>query len=131
MMLLTILRSLVDAEATAADRRRPHERTPGRTTQRNGTSDKIVSTTTGDLTMKIPKLRAGSFFSSLLESGRWIERRAARSGHAGLGRGRSTRSVNDLVAALGVDAGISESEVPRICNQFDGKTLRRLPAPDS
>ena len=49
MMLLTMLRSLVDAEATAADRRRPHERTPDRTTQRNGTSDKIVSTTTGDL----------------------------------------------------------------------------------
>ena len=61
-LLQTMLQALVDAEATAFIGAGPHERTASRTTQRNGTRDKIVSTTAGDLTVKIPKLRTGSFF---------------------------------------------------------------------
>jgi putative transposase len=35
--------------------------------------------------------------------------------------GTSTRKVDDLVRALGVDAGISKSEVSRICAELDGE----------
>lgn len=72
-LLGTILQALVDAEATAKIGAEPHQRVDTRTTQRNGTRDKTVSTTAEDLTVKIPKLRAGSFFPSLLEPRRRID----------------------------------------------------------
>ena len=61
-LLATILQLLVDAEATAFVGAEPHERSAARTNQRNGTRDKLVATATGDLTIKIPKVRAGSLF---------------------------------------------------------------------
>jgi putative transposase len=61
LMLSAMLQALVDAEATAHIGADPYEHTPTRTTQRNGTREKTVSTTAGDLMVKIPKLRAGSF----------------------------------------------------------------------
>ncbi len=71
----------------------PHERTHTRTTLRNGTQDKTISTTAGDLTVKIAKTRTGS--------------------------GVSTFKGNDLVTALSTASGISESEVSRICAELD------------
>jgi putative transposase len=65
-LALTMLQALVDAEATARIGAGPHERTDARITQRNGTREKIVSTTSGDLTVKIPKTRTGSFFTRML-----------------------------------------------------------------
>jgi len=72
-MLQFALQALVDAEATAHVGAAPYERSAARTTQRNGSRDKVVSTTAGDLTVKIPKMRAGSFFPSLLEPRRRID----------------------------------------------------------
>ena len=72
-LLATILQLLVDAEATAVIGAEPHQRTATRTNQRNGTGDKLVATATGDITVKIPKLRSGSFFPSLLAPRRRID----------------------------------------------------------
>ena len=72
-MLGFMLQALVDAEATSVIGAEPHQRTEARTTQRNGTRPKTVSTTSGDLTVKIPKLRTGSYFPSLLEPRRRID----------------------------------------------------------
>src|SRR4051812_16298489 len=58
-LLYTMLQALIDAEATAHIGAGPHERTDTRTTQRNGTREKLVATSAGDLTVKIPKVRAG------------------------------------------------------------------------
>jgi putative transposase len=60
------LQALVDAEATLVIGAGLHERTAARTTQHNGSRGKTVSTTAGDLTVKIPKTRTGSFFPTLL-----------------------------------------------------------------
>jgi putative transposase len=60
-LLATILQLLVDPEVTAFIGAEPHERTTARTNQRNGTRDKLVAMATGDLTVKIPKVRVGSF----------------------------------------------------------------------
>ena len=57
-----MLQAVVDAEATAHIGALPHERSEARTTQRNGTREKTVTTAAGDLTVKIPKVRTGSFF---------------------------------------------------------------------
>jgi putative transposase len=73
LTLSAMLQALVDAEATAHIGADLYEHTPTRTTQRNGTREKTVSTTAGDLMVKIPKLRAGSFFPSLLAPRRRID----------------------------------------------------------
>ncbi len=57
-----MLQAVVDAEATAHIGAGVHQRTEARTTQRNGTRGKVVTTAAGDLTVKIAKVRIGSFF---------------------------------------------------------------------
>ena len=121
MMLSAMLQALVDAEATSVIGAGPYERSDARTTQRNGTRDKTVSTTSGDLTVKIPKLRTGSFFPTLLAPRRRIDVALHAVIMEAYVHGVSTRKVDDLVAALGVDTGISKSEVSRICADLDGE----------
>jgi putative transposase len=118
-LLETMLQALVDAEATAFIGAAPNERTATRTTQRNGTRDKLLATATGDLTVKIPKVRTGSFFPSLLAPRRRIDVALHAVVMQAWVEGVSTRKVDDLVAALGVESGISKSEVSRICGQLD------------
>ena len=64
-MLSTMLQALIEAEATAFIGAAPHERTDTRTTQRNGTRDKLVTIATGDLTVQNLKVRTGSYFPAL------------------------------------------------------------------
>jgi transposase-like protein len=115
-----ILQQLIEAEATAVIGAAPHERSEARTTQRNGHRPRLLSTKAGDLELKIPKLREGSFFPSLLERRRRIDRALFAVVMEAYVHGISTRKVDDLVQALGVGSGISKSEVSRICAQLDG-----------
>src|SRR5215207_5591477 len=99
-LLETILQALVDAEATAFIGAGPHERTATRTTQRNGTRDKLVATTSGDLTVKIPKVRTGSFFPALLAPRRRIDVALHAVVMQAYVEGVSTRRVDDLVTVM-------------------------------
>ena len=114
-----ILQQLIEAEATVVIGADPHERTDSRTTQRNGHRPRLLSTAAGDVELKIPKLRTGSFFPSLLERRRRIDRALFAVVMEAYVHGVSTRKVDDLVQALGVSAGISKSEVSRICAELD------------
>jgi transposase-like protein len=69
----TIYQALIEAELTAVIGAAPHERTEARLTQRNGHRPRVLATTAGDLELHIPKLRAGSFFPSLLERRRRVD----------------------------------------------------------
>ncbi len=113
------LQALIEAEATAAIGAGRYERTDGRTVHRNGHRPKTVSTTSGDIEVQIPKLRAGSFFPSLLERRRRIDRALHAVIMEAYVHGVSTRSVDDLVTAMGVGSGVSKSEVSRICAGLD------------
>jgi putative transposase len=113
------LQQLIDVEAAAKIGADPWERTEGRVTYRNGTRPKVLSTKTGDLQLSIPKLRKGSFFPELLEPRRRIDQALYAVVMEAYVSGVSTRSVDDLVAAMGVDTGISKSEVSRICKGLD------------
>ena len=117
-MLTTMLQALIEAEATAFIGAGPHERTDSRTTQRNGTRDKLVTTAAGDLRVKIPKVRTGSFFPALLAPRRRIDVALHAVVMQAYVEGVSTRRVDDLVIAMG-GTGISKSEVSRICAQLD------------
>ena len=113
------LQALIEAEATEVIGAGRYQRTEGRSTHRNGHRAKTISTTAGDVEVQIPKLRAGSFFPSLLERRRRIDKALHAVIMEAYVHGVSTRSVDDLVAALGVGSGVSKSEVSRICAGLD------------
>ena len=115
----TIYQALIEAELTSVIGAEPHERTDARTGQRNGHRPRVLSTTAGDLELRIPKLRTGSFFPSLLERSRRVDQALFAVIMEAYLHGVSTRKVDDLVRALGVDTGISKSEVSRICEDLD------------
>ena len=77
------------------------------------------ATQAGDIELKIPKLAHGSFFPSLLEPRRRIDRALHAVVMQAYVEGVSTRSVDDLVEALGINSGMSKSEVSRICARLD------------
>jgi hypothetical protein len=98
-----------------------YERTESRTAQRNGARERLLATKAGDVELRIPKLRRGSFFPSILERRRRIDRALFGVVMEAYVHGVSTRKVDDLVAALGAASGISKSEVSRICAGLDGE----------
>jgi putative transposase len=118
------LQALIDVEATQALGAGRYERTAERTNYRNGTRSKTVATTSGDVEVQIPKLRSGSFFPSLLERRRRIDQALYAVIMEAYVHGVSTRNVDDLVAALGVESGISKSQVSRICGGLDAEIAR-------
>ena len=115
----TIYQALIEAELTDTIGAAPHERRAERTNQRNGHRTRTLSTTAGDLELRIPKLRTGSFFPSLLERRRRVDQALFAVVMEAYLHGVSTRKVDDLVKALGADTGISKSEVSRICADLD------------
>ena len=115
------LQQLIDAEATEKIGAGPWERSPERTTHRNGSRPKVLSTKAGDLQLAIPKLRRGSFFPELLEPRRRIDQALYAVVMEAYVNGVSTRAVDDLVAAMGIDTGISKSQVSRICEGLDAR----------
>ena len=132
----TLYQELIDAEATAFIGAAPFERTTERSTHRNGTRPRVLTTTAGDLDLTIPKLRAGTFFPALLERRRRVDQALFAVVMEAYLHGVSTRKVDDLVKALGADSGISKSEVSRICTgldaevaQFRDRTLSTLDYP--
>jgi transposase-like protein len=114
-----VLQQLIELEADQAIGAARYERTDARTTHRNGSRSRLLSTKAGDVELRIPKFRAGSFFPALLEPRRRIDRALWAVVMEAYVHGVSTRKVDDLVAALGIDAGISKSEVSRICAELD------------
>jgi putative transposase len=116
-----MLQELIEAEATARIGAEWNEHTDSRTAYRSGHRDKTLTTQAGDLDLAIPKLRSGTFFPSLLERRRRIDQALYAVIMEAYVHGVSTRSVDDLVKALGADTGISKSEVSRICQDLDGQ----------
>jgi transposase-like protein len=115
----TIYQALIEAELSSVLGALPHQRTEVRTAQRNGHRPRTVTTTAGDLELRIPRLRTGSFFPSLLERRRRVDQSLFAVIMEAYLHGTSTRKVDDLVKALGADSGISKSEVSRICADLD------------
>jgi putative transposase len=114
-----VMQELIETEASeriGADR---YERTETRITDRNGSRPRLLATQAGDVRLRIPKLRKGSFFPVILEPRRRIDQALYAVVMEAYVNGVSTRAVDDLVTALGIDSGISKSEVSRICAGLD------------
>ena len=114
-----VMQDLIETEATERIGAGRYERNESRVTDRNGSRPRLVATQAGDVELRIPKLRKGSFFPAILEPRRRIDQALYAVVMEAYVNGVSTRAVDDLVAALGVESGISKSEVSRICAGLD------------
>jgi transposase-like protein len=103
-------------------------RGPERTNQRNGYRDRPWETRAGTVELRIPKLRKGSYFPGFLEPRRMAEKALTAVIQEAYVQGISTRSVDDLVQAMGM-SGISKSQVSRLCQEIDGKVATFLNRP--
>ncbi len=104
------------------------ERTPERINQRNGYRDRSWETRAGTVELRIPKLRKGSYFPGFLEPRRMAEKALTAVIQEAYVHGVSTRSVDDLVKAMGM-SGISKSQVSRLCEEIDERVQAFLNRP--
>lgn len=104
------------------------ERSPERINHRNGYRDRVWETRAGTVELKIPKLRKGSYFPGFLEPRRMAEKALAAVIQEAYVQGVSTRSVDDLVQAMGM-SGMSKSQVSRLCGEIDDKVRTFLDRP--
>jgi hypothetical protein len=113
-----LAQALMESEVTTLVGAERHERSDERTAYRNGTRVRSWDTRVGTVDLAIPKVRPGTYFPSLLQPRRRAEQALLTVVQEAYVHGVSTRKVDDLVKALGLD-GISKSEVSRICAEFD------------
>ena len=99
-----VLQELIELEATDEIGAARYERTDSRVTGRNGSRPRLLATQAGDVELRIPKLRGGSFFPSILEPRRRIDQALYAVVMEAYVQGVSTRAVDDLVGGSdGVD----------------------------
>src|SRR3712207_2348580 len=126
-----LIQELMETEVSAQIGAERYQRSDERTTQRNGYRTRAWDTRLGTLELKIPKLRAGSYFPNWLEPRRRAEQALTAVIAEAYVQGVSTRKVEALVQALGITS-ISKSEVSRLCASLDEQVeafrTRRLDA---
>jgi len=113
-----LAQALMETEVAGLLGAERHERTDERQGYRNGSRGRTWQTRVGTIQLEIPKVRPGTYFPSLLQPRRRAEQALLTVVQEAYVHGVSTRKVDDLVKALGLD-GLSKSEVSRICADLD------------
>jgi putative transposase len=118
-MLKAFAETLMTAEAAMSCNAAYNERTDERVNQLNGKRTRRWDTRVGSIDLAIPKLREGTYYPEwLLTPRRRAEQALASVITQAYVEGVSTRRVDDLVRAMGIE-GISKSEVSRMAAQLD------------
>jgi putative transposase len=127
-MIGHVSQRLMDLEAEGLCNAGHGERSPDRINQRNGYRDRTWDTRVGTVDLRIPKLRKGSYFPFFLDPRRTAEKALVAVIQEAYVQGVSTRSVDDLVKAMGM-TGISKSQVSRLCEDIDERVKVFLDRP--
>ena len=122
------LQALVDLEVGSLTGAGYGKKSSDRLAQRNGYRDRGWETRAGTVELRIPKLRTGSYFPAFLEPRRLAEKALTAVVQEAYIQGISTRSVDDLVKAMGM-SGISKSQVSRLCEEIDMRVKAFLDRP--
>jgi len=115
-----LAQELMEAEVTQLVGAGLHERSESRVTHRNGYREREWDTRVGTVGLEIPKLRQGTYFPGLLEPRRRHERALLAVVQEAYVHGVSTRAVDNLAQALGINS-ISKDQVSRICKELDAQ----------
>src|ERR1700709_1864451 len=103
-------------------------RSADRLTHRNGYRGREWDPRAGTVELRIPKIRKGSYFPGFLEPRRMGEKALTAVIQEAYIQGVSTRSVDDLVQAMG-GTGVSKSQVSRLCQEIDERVGAFLDRP--
>jgi putative transposase len=118
-----LAQALMEVEVTEHIGAGRYERTPERTGERNGMRERRWDTRVGSSALRVPRVRDGSYFPSLLEPRRRAERALVAVVQEAYVQGVSTRRVDELVQTLGL-SGISKSQVSLLCQELDAEVER-------
>jgi len=124
----SVLQILMEADVEGVIGAGRYERTAERANHRNGYRDRTLDTRLGQLQLRIPKLRQGSYFPPFLEPRRTTEKALVAVIQEAWIAGVSTRRVDDLVQAMGL-TGISKSQVSKLCKDIDERVGAFLERP--
>lgn len=124
----SVLQLIMEADVEGLIGAGRFERSAERATWRNGHRERSLETRLGTLTLKIPKLRTGSYFPGFLEPRRTVEKALVAVVQEAWIAGVSTRRVDDLVQAMGM-SGISKSSVSKLCKDIDERVNAFLKRP--
>jgi putative transposase len=127
-MMTFVANRMMDFEVESLTGAAHGERSVSRMNQRNGYRERPWGTRVGTIPLEIPKLRKGSYFPSFLEPRRTSEKALTAVIQEAYVQGISTRSVDDLVKAMGM-TGISKSQVSRLCEEIDVRVKTFLERP--
>src|SRR5512138_1456577 len=127
-MIRHIAQRMMDMDAESLCAAAYGERSADRLNSRNGYRERQWDTRAGSIDLKIPKLRKGSYFPGFLEPRRTAEKALAAVIQEAYVQGVSTRSVDELVKAMGM-SGISKSQVSRLCAEIDERVNAFLSRP--
>lgn len=127
-MMAYVANRMMDLEVEGLTGAAHGERSASRTNHRNGYRERAWETRVGTVELDIPKLRKGSYFPAFLEPRRTAEKALTAVIQEAYVHGVSTRSVDDLVKAMGM-TGISKSQVSRLCAEIDERVHAFLARP--
>ena len=127
-MMTYVANRMMDLEVESLTGAARGERSPSRTNQRNGYRERTWDTRVGSIELEIPKLRKSSYFPAFREPRRTAEKALTAVIQEAYVHGVSTRSVDDLVKAMGM-TGISKSQVSRLCEEIDERVGAFLSRP--
>src|SRR4029450_9320647 len=123
-----VLQILMEADVEGLSGPRPPQRRAERLNYRNGYRDRTFDTRLGPLSLRIPKLRQGSYFPPFLEPRKTAEKALVTVIQEAWIGGVSTRRVDELVQAMGL-SGISKSQVSKLCKDIDERVNAFLDRP--